>query len=387
MTALPSPAPEPSQIKSLTQPIAHGWRSSPSVSEWLFAEGYRFELVQALRLLDQLDTSIKQKVPGESAPGHESFKLRSAVGFNFPPSEIHSITPPSTHGSKPELVANFFSLAGSSAPLPDWVAELLMKQARNRDTGLRDFLDIFHHRLLTLLYRIRLRHRPWLDPALAAPNSAASQTPGSNQVRSQNRMSGYLLAFVGLGLEELRNRLPISDEELLPYAGLLWQSPRSMVGLERILTHAFSIEVHSVQMIGVWRQLERDDWTRLGMRRDQQNGFTRSAGQNNSLGQTTVLGTRAWDSQGRFDIVLSPLTFQQFQDFLPGGALYIKLAALVRLYAGDLVDCGIRLRLPPSEIPMTRLGKSCLGWTSWLTTKPAKRARFVTLDSIAYSQG
>ncbi|MEO6910384.1 MAG: type VI secretion system baseplate subunit TssG [Edaphobacter sp.] len=355
------------------------------MSEWLFAEGYRFEFIQALRLLDQLDASIKQSVPGESAPGHESFKLRSAVGFNFPPSEIHGITPPSAQVSKPELVANFFSLAGSSAPLPDWVAELLMQQARNRDTGLRDFLDIFHHRLLTLLYRIRLRHRPWLDPALTAPNGAASQTSGSNQARSQNRMSGYLLAFSGLGLQELRNRLPLSDEELLPYAGLLWQSPRSMVGLERILTYAFSIEVRSVQMIGVWRRLERDDWTRLGMSRDHRKEFTRSAGQNNSLGRTTVLGTRAWDSQGRFDIVLSPLTFQQFQNFLPGGPLYIKLAALVRFYAGELVDCGIRLCLAPSDIPMTRLGESRLGWTSWLRTKPAKRARLVTLDPIEYS--
>lgn len=385
MTAPPSPASKSPQFKSSTT-VNHGWRSSPSVGEWLFAEGYRFEFIQALRLLDQLDSSIKHKAPGEFAPGHESFKLRSAVGFNFPPSEIHSITPATTHDSKPELIANFFSLAGSSAPLPDWVAELLMQQERHRDTGLRDFLDIFHHRLLSLLYRIRLRHRPWLDPALVSPNSTSPQTSGSNQVRSQNRMSGYLLAFSGLGLQELRNRLPVSDEELLPYAGLLWQRPRSMVGLERILTHAFAIEVGSVQMIGVWRRLEREDWTRLGTRRGAK-GFTRSFGQNNSLGRTTVLGTRAWDSQGRFDIVLSPLTFQQFQDFLPEGPSHKKLTAFVRFYAGELLDCGIRLRLPPSEIPTTRLGKSRLGWTTWLRTKPAKHARLVTLEPIECSGG
>jgi type VI secretion system protein ImpH len=380
MTAPLSPASKSPQLKSSTT-VNHGWRSSPSVSEWLFVEGYRFEFIQALRLLDQIDSSIKHKAPSESAPGHESFKLRSAVGFNFPPSEIHSITPATAHDGKPELITNFFSLAGSSAPLPDWVAELLMQQARNRDTGLRDFLDIFHHRLLSLLYRIRLRHRPWLDPALVTSHQAS----GSNQARSQNRMSGYLLAFSGLGLQELRNRLPVSDEELLPYAGLLWQRPRSMIGLERILTHAFAIKIGSIPMIGVWRRLEREDWTRLGTRRGYGKVFTRSAGQNNSLGRTTVLGTRAWDAQGRFDIVLSPLTFQQFQDFLPGGPLYKKLAALVRFYAGELLDCGIRLRLPASEIPMTRLGKSRLGWTTWLRTKPAKHARLVTLEPIEYT--
>ncbi|MEO8735820.1 MAG: type VI secretion system baseplate subunit TssG [Edaphobacter sp.] len=385
MTATSSPDPESLQLKSSVNHVNHGWRSSLSVSQWLFDEGYRFEFIQALRLLEQLDSSISHKPPGESAPGHESFRLRSAVGFNFPPSEINSVIPPATHGDKPELIANFFSLAGSSAPLPDWVAELLMQQERNRDTGLSDFLDIFHHRLLSLLYRVRLRHRPWLDPALIAPTNSSSQTSSSNQVRSQNRMAGYLLAFSGLGLQELRSRLPVQDEELLPYAGLLWQRPRSMVGLERILTHAFSVGISSIQMIGVWRQLEPEDWTRLGASRGDRRAFTQSIGQNNSLGRTAVLGKRAWDAQGRFDIAVGPLTFQQFQDFLPGGPLHKRLTSLVRFYAGEFLDCGIRLRLAPSDVPATRLGKSRLGWTSWLRTKPAKHARLITLTPVESS--
>ncbi|HZY73336.1 MAG TPA: type VI secretion system baseplate subunit TssG [Edaphobacter sp.] len=384
MTAPSSPDSIASQHKPSTA-IDHGWRLSPSVSEWLFDEGYRFEFIQALRLLDQLDSSALRKVSGEPAPGHESFTLRSAVGFNFPPSEVHSVTRSTAPHSKPELVANFFSLAGSSAPLPDWVAELLMHQAQNRDTGLRDFLDIFHHRLLSLLYRVRLRHRPWLDPALIT--SDPSQASGPDRSRAQNRMSGYLLAFSGLGLHELRDRLPVGDQELLPYAGLLWQRPRSMIGLERILAHAFAVEVGSIQMIGVWRRLEREDWTRLGPRRGHGQRLMRSFGQNNSLGLTAILGTRAWDSQGRFDIVLSLPTFQQFQDFLPGGPLYKKLNALVRFYAGELLDCGIRLRLPASEIPAIRLGKSRLGWTTWLRTKPAKHTRSITLEPVGCSGG
>lgn len=385
MMATSSPDPETLQLKSSANLANHGWRSSLSVSQWLFDEGYRFEFIQALRLLEQLDASISHKSPGEAAPGHESFRLRSAVGFNFPPSEISSVIPPATQNGKSELIANFFSLAGSSAPLPDWVAELLMQQARNRDTGLRDFLDIFHHRLLSLLYRIRLRHRPWLDPALTTRTHSSSQTSSSNRVRSQNRMAGYLLAFSGLGLQDLRNRLPVQDEELLPYAGLLWQRPRSMVGLERILTHAFSVGISSIQMIGVWRRLEPEDWTRLGGSNRNRRAFTQSIGQNNSLGRTAVLGRRAWDAQGRFDIIVGPLTFEQFQGFLPGGPLYKRLTALVRFYAGELLDCGIRLRLAPSEIPTTRLGKSHLGWTSWLRTKPARRPRLVTLSPLQSS--
>lgn len=385
MTAPSSPATASSQPQSPIANVNHGWRSSLSVSDWLFAEGYRFEFIQALRLLEQFDSSIQGKASSEPAPGHEPFKLRSAVGFNFPASEIDHIQPPAFHGDKPELIANFFSLAGSSAPLPDWVAELLMQQMRHHDTGLRDFLDIFHHRLLSLLYRVRLRHRPWLDPALSVPDIASSPSPNSSQVRSQNRMAGYLLSFSGLGLHELRNRLPISDEEILPYAGLLWQRPRSSVGLQLILTHAFSVGISVIQMIGVWRTLEPDSWTRLGALRANGKFFLRSTGQNNALGHSAMLGTRAWDPQGRFDIVLGPLTFGQFQDFLPGGLLYRKLFALVRLYAGEHLDCGLRLRLTPSEVPKTHLGKSRLGWTSWLGTKPVTSIQQITLQAREYS--
>ncbi len=381
MTAPTSPVHSSLQLQPSAGLVRHGWRSSLSVSEWLFAEGYRFEFIQALRLLEQLGASISHNPPGELAPGHEPFQLRSDVGFNFPPSEVRSVSSGATPDVKPELITNFFSLAGSAAPLPDWIAELLIQQARNRDTGIRDFLDIFHHRLLTLLYRVRLRHRPWLEPTLTDSNRT-SQTRTSNQIRAQNRMSGYLLAFTGLGLPELRNRLPIGDEELLPYAGLLWQRPRSMVGLERILAHAFSVHIRSRQMIGLWRRIERDDWTRLGTLHLGRQRFTQSRGQNNALGHTTVLGTRTWDSQGRFDIIVGPLSLAQFQSFLPGEASHKKLTALVRFYAGDLLDCGIRLSIAPAEVPATRLSKSRLGWTSWLKTKPSKNSRHIILSPI-----
>jgi type VI secretion system protein ImpH len=382
MTAPTPPVHGSLQLQSSAGLVRHGWRSSSSLSEWLFAEGYRFEFIQALRLLEQLGASISHNPVGELAPGHEPFQLRSAVGFNFPPSEVRSVSPGDTPDAKPELITNFFSLAGSAAPLPDWIAELLIQQARNRDSGIRDFLDIFHHRLLTLLYRVRLRHRPWLEPTLTGSNNTSSQTRTSNQIRAQNRMSGYLLAFIGLGLPELRNRLPIGDEELLPYAGLLWQRPRSMAGLERILAHSFSVQIRSRQMIGLWRRIERDDWTRLGTQRLGRQIFTQSRGQNNALGHTTVLGTRTWDSQGRFDIIVGPLNLAQFQSFLPGGASHKKLTAIIHFYAGDLLDCGIRLSIAPAEVPATRLSKSRLGWTSWLKTKPSTNTRHITLFPI-----
>jgi len=294
-------------------------------------------------------------------PHREGLRLRAKVSFSFPPCEIATVQAGSRGDDRAELIANFFSLAGSNAPLPDWVAELVLQQERNHDTALRDFLDIFHHRLLSLLYRIRLQHRPWLDPAL---NAIAEEYSDPGKMRARNRMSGYMLSFAGIGLPELQNRLGIGDEELLPYAGLLWQHPRSMTGLERVIEHAFAVRVSSRQMIGVWRRIESEDRTLLGG--EAIAASRANQGRNNILGQSATLGRRYWDPQGKFYLILGPLSLKEFEGFLPDGNAYRKLRSLVRFYAGDLLTVRIRLLLKTSEAPSMRLNRSRLGWTSWL---------------------
>ncbi len=353
-----------------------GWRKSASVQQWLFAEPYRFEFTQAIRILEQI--ALAAEAPPSQAshmdphchvplgagpdPSREAVRLRSHVGFDFPASEVRSLT--QNNGGPPQLTLNLFSLAGPSAPLPDWVAELLQHQQRDHDQGLRDFLDIFHHRLLSLLYRIQLHHRPWLDPL--------DRSAPPNNLRARNQMSQYLLSFAGLGVRELQGRLAIADEELLPYAGLLWQRPRSMTGLERILRHALRTPVRGHQLLGAWRHIEPEDRTRLGPR-----------GQNRSLGRTTTLGTRVWDTQGRFDLTLGPLPLQAFESLLPGRPMHHRLQALTQFYAGDLMDIRVHLTIEPPSIPRTRLARrSRLGWTSWIGTKPPMTLQTILLPTL-----
>ena len=50
------------------------------------------------------------------------------------------------------------------------------------------------------------------------------------------------IAFLGLGISGLRNRMgkEVPDRVLLPYAGLLNQQPRSMIGMELLLSDHYS---------------------------------------------------------------------------------------------------------------------------------------------------
>jgi type VI secretion system protein ImpH len=175
-------------------------------------------------------------------------------------------------------------------------------------------------------------------------------------------MADYLYAFMGLGMGGLRNRMgrQMQDRVLLPYAGLLSQQPRSVVGLERILADHFQTPVHVEQFSGVWRHIEPDQWTSLGV-----------LGKNQVLGQNVLLGTHIWDQQGRFMIVVGPLSLEQYLDFLPEGNAYAPLCELVRFYAGQEFEFRIRLKIRAAQIPELRLGHAMLGWTSWLKTQPA----------------
>jgi type VI secretion system protein ImpH len=326
---------------------AFGWQREKSVAEWLFAEPYGFDFFQAVRLLELL---FPDRTPiGEGAePEKEPVHFSARVSFDFPASDVQDLAA-SKDGAPARMTTNFLGLAGATGPLPTPLVELILERIKERDTGMRDFLDIFNHRLISLMYRTRKTHRVTLS----------SQRP------EQGAMANYLYAFLGLGLAGLRNRMRFSDHledrALLPYAGLLSQKPRSVVGLERILTDHFRAPVRVQQLLGLWRQIEPDQLTALG-----------ESGKNQVLGQSIVLGGRIWDQQGRFWILVGPLALKSFLRFLPDGSAYQPLCAMARFYAGDEFDFRVRLKVQAAEIPELHLGKSKLGWTTWLKTRPMK---------------
>jgi type VI secretion system protein ImpH len=333
---------------------AFGWQREKSVKEWLFSEAYRFDFFQAVRLLELIFPDHTPVGEGPE-PEKEPVRFSARVGFDFPAGEVHDLLP-SKDGAPPSMVTNFLGLAGATGPLPAPLAELVLERVRQKDTGLRDFLDIFNHRLVSLMYRARKVHRVTLS----------SQSP------EQGPMANYLFAFLGLGVSGLRNRMgkEVKDRVLLPYAGLLNQQPRSVIGMERFLSDHFRAPVHVEQFSGVWRNIEPDQWTSIGR-----------SGKNQILGQSIVVGKRIWDQQGRFLIHVGPLSLEHFLDFLPHGTAYKPLCELARFYAGPEFEFRVQLKIHAAQIPELRLGKSKLGWTTWLKTRPAKRDSQVDLSS------
>jgi len=324
----------------------YGWGTNRPVIDWLYEEGFRFDFYQAVKLLEQMRP--ERNPIGETAdPAKEPVHFRSKMDLTFPATDINEVNPPEADDDPAEMIVNFLSLAGNHGPLPAVYTEMLLERLARKDTAMRDFLDIFNHRLVSLMYRVRKIHR--IGQAGVSPD--------------RDHISQYLLAVMGLGTEGVQGRMRIRDRTLMRYAGLLAQKPRSMIGLEALLSDYFKVPVKGRQFMGQWHQLDESQWTRIG-----------HSGHNQHLGRdAVVLGKRVWDQQAGFRLQIGPLSHRQFVEYLPTGWGFQSLCELTKLYINDGMDYTFRLILRKEEMTDSRLGRNKgpqLGWTSWLKTGP-----------------
>lgn len=349
------------QLPPGNYPAVLNWRllrrHKPTVAEQLRAETYRFDFYKAVQILEKLREET-QADWAFSASGSDISKkpvwFRANSRQAFPASNLDSLQPPEAENTPvPVLTANFMGLVGGLGVLPAPYAELVLERKQKGDTALQSFLDIFHHRLISLLYRVRQTHRVGYD----------ARAPW------RGRFAHFLYSFIGLGTEGLQHLTRIDDHVFLYYAGLLVHQPRSIVALESMLRTHFQVPVEGLSFKGGWYRLPEDEYTRLGL-----------GGSNQVLGQSAALGSRVWDQQGRFEIKLGPLKWKEFINFLPIGWGFLPLYELTRFFVGQELDFDIRLSLRSSEVPGCQLMAATehqrgarLGWSAWLQS-PDKAA-------------
>lgn len=309
----------------------------------LFAEPWSFDFFQAMHLLDRLQPE-RTAIGGFADPRQEAVRLTTATSVAFPASEIQGLE---TRNGQPRMAVNFLGLSGPQGTLPLAYSLYVAERVRAGDYALKDFLGIFDHRILSLFYRA------WEKTHVGV----------SHGDPSRDWLTRSLLDLVGLGGDALRNRLPIPDDALLFYTGLLSVPTRPAIGLEQILADFFEVPVSVEQFVGAWYPLERATQSELG---DEESASSQ-------LGLGAVAGDEIWDQQSRARVRVGPLSRAQYDDFLPGGSAYEPLRALTRLYANDLIDFEIQLVLDREDVPACRLGDESplpLSWCTWLTTKP-----------------
>jgi len=315
--------------------------ADPSISERLFAEGYRFNFFSAVHLLESLAPD-KHKLGSTLEPGREAVRFSVRPGFSFPASDIAGLTAGEEGGPAAMEVA-FLGLIGPAGVLPHWYNELALERLRAKDTAFTAFLDLFHHRLISLFYLAWKKH----------------QFPVNFLPGARDKLSGYLLSLCGLGTAGLTGRIGFAEESLSFYSGLLSRTVPSACAIGSTVAHFTGTEAAVEQCIERMIPLDAADLSPLGRGK---------AG----LGGDCILGTHVWECQTKFRVVLGPLSFREFIRLIPSGDMHRPTFALIRTMVGIEYEFELRLVIRREEVPGCRLGQAPgqpatrLGWTTWL---------------------
>jgi type VI secretion system protein ImpH len=333
--------------------------------ERLAREPFRFDFFQAVRLIALASGSAKWPHPAPDGqtlsgrlPYEDHVRFRAQIGHAFPAGPVSLFAAPpkgsEADGSIPEMIVTFFGLAGTGGILPEHYTQLLIDQ---RDRALRDFLDLFNHRLIAQFYRAWEKCHFYVGYDLARRGQ-----------EDRDRFTQMLYALIGMGTARLRGRQAEPDEMLLYYGGHLSHRPRSAVALQQIITDIFDVPAQIQQFRGQWLRLRHADRTRLASESLQD--------ANNRLGVSAIAGPRVWGIENKFRVRLGVLSYESFRRFLPGGPGYVSLGQIVRFYVGAALYFDVQLVLDRDEVPrcqIKRNGDMQLGWNTWLFSGPAPR--------------
>jgi type VI secretion system protein ImpH len=328
------------------------------VEELLRSEPYRFEFFQAIRLLERMAPDRKP-LGRFTNPADEVARLGAFPSLSFPASEIQSIDWP--EGEPPSLAVNFMGVTGPQGPLPHFYTTLILARLRAGDRTLRDFLDLFHHRMLSFFYQAWEKYR-----------FAVSYERGE-----RDRFSHHLLDLIGLGTLGLQERLAVPDDAFLFFAGILGQRPHSAHALELLLNDYFEVPCEVMQLVGGWFRLDATTECCIGER----------STPSEQLGLGAVVGDEVWNQQARARIRIGPLDLENYLDFLPNGSAYQPLRSLLRFWTNEEIDFEVQLILEREEVPRCQLGGEGdsapqLGWVTWMKSKPMERHPEETIFNV-----
>jgi len=319
-----------------------GGRETPSLKDQLFENPERFDFVQAVRVLAHLYPE-REPVGSDSEPSREVVRFASDISSIFPRSEVQAAQPADDE-SPARLVVNFMGVATPSSfgSLPRRFAEEIRLLVRERQPALRDFLDLFNHRLISLFLRARERHHPLVDFERGA----------------QGTFARALSAVLGIATTGLAKRLALDDQALFARAGLLGLRPMPAVALESLLASVFGVPAQVESFRATVHGIEPDDQNRLGRA-------------NSRLGEDLFVGEEVVLVESRFRVRIGPLDLTTYESLLPNRPGHRKLADLVRFATRGELDFDLQMVLSEAEVPAVRLGASDaargrLGWSSWL---------------------
>ncbi|MEM1185707.1 MAG: type VI secretion system baseplate subunit TssG [Planctomycetota bacterium] len=320
----------------------------------LLERPFAFDFFQLAR---RVDAAMGKDAPGlgaSSRPSQDPVRFGQAPEMRFEPSSVQGFEP-GGGGRPPRVQTTFLGLLGANGALPLHVTEYARDRERDaKDQTVRRFLDIFHHRAISVFYRAWAVNRP-----------AVHRDRVASRGESADRYGFYVGSLAGLGNESVRERDAVPDHAKWHFAGRLANQTHPPESIEAIVEDDFGVPCRVEEFVGTWMDLPDDARCRLG-----------TNPVSSQLGVSAIAGERYWDCQQKFRIRLGPMRRDDYERFLPGADGFSRLAGWIRQHVGFELVWEANLVLDRADATGTRLGTPAkglgprLGWTSWLMSSP-----------------
>ena len=350
-------------------------RQSLAVIDQLSNEAWRFNFLQAVRLLDYAVSKpharnegfANQALAGLSPPSKELLRFSNQATLGFSASNVSSIAIEENHEQNTvqrqwKMSVQFFGLAGSQGVMPHYFTEILLQRLKDNDEVLSHFVSLFEHRSISLFYQASHKYQLPLQ----------FEKNRLHQNRNPDIFTDALASLSGISTPRMSEKLAIPEEAILGYSGLYARPIRSAAALKSMLSHYFELEAEIEQFCGQWQDLPTDFISRLA-------GGEAGPGINNQLGMNSLLGKSCWQVQSKFRIHLATMNYDSFMELVPGGKKLKALQNFISTFAGNELDYELCIKLEKENVQPTTLstevGKEpLLGWNTPLGQLPDSEA-------------
>lgn len=332
-------------------------RRHTSVIERLLDEPYRFDLIQAMRVLDLW---LRQNGVAQHETLSRYVRFENSVSMRFPASQIEALSVQAEQGVDSDqalqdafikgqlrrisITPAYMGFLGVGGVMPSRYTEDVAAQIDStKHEGTRAFFDIFLNRIMLLHYQAWAKYR--------VQNRVGA---GGADV-----LLNMQLALAGTRARADSAAREICDEVPAHYAAMLRQRPVSAQAIAGVLTEYFGVPVQVIEYIGKWDVLDVADQCQPGRC-------------NATLGQGAMLGERCWERHARVELRIGPLSMGQYQQFLPGASGLKALNAMLALFATPALEFQMRLVLRAGAVKPVCLGapnSALLGMGAFLVTK------------------
>ena len=326
------------------------------------------EFDQLVRLIEKMYSFRKPIGFQDTKYSEESIHFKENLGFSFLGAdvvELRGLTEDTTeiaelHASQDaiEFHQAFFGFLGREGVLPHHYTEKAIKEVQSKNSESIEFVEIFQHRLLSLFFRAWKKYHfiSLYETAVLARDQNLKSFP-------YDTFTKRIFNLIGLGEHSFREKLKINPDFLLYFSGAFASRSRNSSMLQKIIVAYTGLNTEIIPFIGRWLYLPEPEQSRIGKRR----------GSNQRIGTThgnMIIGKKIWDAQSLFRVRLGPMSLNDFYRFSPDTEEYRILCRIIRFYVSSETDFEIQLVLKRDEVPGFKIGKTRVGYDSWVRRKP-----------------